>query len=234
MKTGASIFYWIFCPILCLLSSCQSGIFDGRISEGIVSYEVSYPYLDPDHYLHGFLPSEMTMQFSDNRFQNELSAGYGMFRTTFINNSNDLTLKHMVKMGNKKFYSNLDPNSIHKVLDEYPIYTVIELDETKIIAGLNCKKALIVYDDVDTREFYIYYTNEIEFKNPNWSTPFSSIDGVLMEYEIQQFNMVTRLTANQVIAADTESEVFDVPEAYDHVPYAELQAKLDEVMESLE
>lgn len=219
--------------LLCLVTGCETGMFDHRISEGIVSYDVTYPYLDDDHYLQDFLPTEMTMQFADNRFQNELSAGLGLFRTTFINNSNDQTLKHLVKMGAQKMYAELDPESIHKVLDEYPIYTVIELDETKMIAGLNCRKALIIYDEVDTREFYIYYTNEIDFKNPNWSTPFSSIDGVLMEYEIKQFNMVTRLTADQVSESDVESETFDIPEGYDIVSFEELKAEMDELLAAM-
>ncbi len=220
--------------MLGLFSGCKAGLFDHRISEGTVLYNVSYPYLEEDHYLQEFLPTEMTMQFANNCFQNELSASMGLFRTTFINNSNDQTLKHLVKIIGRKIYADLDPQSIHMVLDEYPIYTVIELDETKMIAGLKCKKALIIYDEVDTREFYIYYTNEIDLKNPNWSTPFSSIDGVLMEYEIKQFNMVTRLTADQVTETTVDSEVFEVPDEYSNVSFKDLQAEMDELLEGMQ
>lgn len=180
-----------------------------------------------------FLPDEMTMQFADNQFVNELSAAMGFFRTGFINNSNNTTLTQMVRMGNDRMYANLSQENVQEVLDDYPVYTIIELDETKMIAGLKCQKALIIYDDVDTREFYIYYTRDIQFENPNWSTPFASIDGVLMEYEIKQLNLTMRLSASSVAEAEHAEDVFQVPEEYENVTFHELQQEIEDVLATL-
>jgi len=224
----------LLCLCSIVFSGCKTGgIFDSRLSEGIIEYDVSYPYMSEDNFMLDFLPTTMTLKFKDNRSVTELSAGFGMFRTNFITNSNEFELNHLVKLYNKKYVAEFDKSTIQEIINEYPDYTIIELNEKQVIAGYQCSKALIVYDDVDTREFYIYYTDEINFQDPNWPTPFAEINGVLMGYEIKQFNITTRLFASNVQEADIEFEEFEVPADYETVPFSRIETEVEEIFDAL-
>lgn len=72
---------------------------------------------------------------------------------------------------------------------------VQETDETKIIAGFLCKKAIISLPSTH-ETFDIYYTEEITLKNPNSTNPYKEIKGVLMEFELQLLYLKMRFVAN--------------------------------------
>jgi len=141
-----------------IFDSCKGGLFDRRISEGIIEYEVSYPNINPDDMLAGLMPTSMSMKFKNNQFNAELSAGMGMFKTNFISNSNDFFLVNSVKLINKKYATKLDKAAVDKMNEKYSKFYISKLDEKKEIAGYNCKKALVVFDDVANESFYVYYT----------------------------------------------------------------------------
>ena len=51
-----------------------------------------------------------------------------------------------------------------------------------MICGFNCKNAEATFPDDRKKIYDIWYTNEISVKNPNASSPFSEIEGVLMSF----------------------------------------------------
>ena len=53
---------------------------------------------------------------------------------------------------------------------------------TSVICGYNCLNAEVTFPSDRKKVYNIWYTNEIKVKNPNASTPFSQIDGVLMSF----------------------------------------------------
>ena len=56
------------------------------------------------------------------------------------------------------------------------------LKTDKVIAGYKCKLARVFIEDVPT-PIDVYYTEDIHIENPNRNTPFSEINGVLLEFE---------------------------------------------------
>ena len=74
----------------------------------------------------------------------------------------------------------------------------MKTEEVDTIAGYLCKKAIGTLGDDTEHPINIYYTDAIKIENPNWCTMFKDIPGVLMAYEVEQFNLRMRLEAREL------------------------------------
>ena len=233
LKRNRVIYLFFFTVIISVLfDACNGGLFDRRISEGIIDYEVSYPSISPDDMLAGLMPSAMSMKFKNNRFNAELSAGMGMFKTNFISNSNEHNLINSVKLINKKYATKLDKEAVSKMNEKYSHFYISKLDETKEIAGYKCKKALVVFDDVANESFYVYYTDEINIKDPNWSNIFKDISGVLLEYQMERYGIMMKFTAKSVTKAKVEDSEFQLSSDYENLTLADLEKEINAIFET--
>ncbi len=197
-----------------------------KISEGIIEYEITYPNIDKDDiFMLGMMPKEMKMKFRDNNTIGELKTGAGVFTTKFITNNNQRNLFHYLKLVNKKYGLILDSAEIYSTYAKMPEGMKLVLsDSTKVIAGFKCKRADAVFTD-PKKNFAIYYTDDIGIKDPNWCSPFHEISGVLMEYNITQFNIEMHLTAKTVTAVDLGDDEFAVPTDYEKITQSEMEEK---------
>jgi hypothetical protein len=73
---------------------------------------------------------------------------------------------------------------------------IAETDETKVIAGFTCKKAIISLPS-GNESFIIYYTDEIALKHPNTTNPYRKVKGVLMEFELKLLYLNMRFEAEK-------------------------------------
>ena len=62
--------------------------------------------------------------------------------------------------------------------------------------------------------FYIYYTKDIKIHNPNKKNPFYQINGVLMDFQVNLYNMDMRFIAKKVIKAEVPDSIFRIPGEY--------------------
>jgi len=207
--------------------SCNNKNNDSKlISEGIIEYEITYPNIAADDiFLLSMMPKEMNMKFKDNNTIGELKTGAGVFTTKLISNENQRNLFHFLKLVNKRYGLILDSAEIYSTYAKKPEdMKLIPSNETKVIAGYNCKKMDVVFDD-PKKNFSIYYTDEIGIKAPNWCTPYHEITGVMMEYNITQYNIEMHLTAKVVTATDIPDEEFGVPTDYEKITRTEMEEK---------
>lgn len=207
--------------------SCNTGKnTTSKISEGIIEYEITYPGIAQDDiFMLGMMPKDMKVKFKNSNTIGELKTGAGVFTTRFIVNNNKRNLFHYLKLVNKEYGLILDSADIYSSYAKKPDdMKLIPSAETKVIAGYNCKKMDIVFADT-AKNFAVYYTEEIGIEDPNWCTIFHEIKGVLLEYNVRQFNIEMHLTAKNVIAEDIPDEDFDVPTDYETISQAEMEEK---------
>ena len=223
----------IYCAIAVFLGACSS-IFDPRVSEGIIEYEITYPGLEGDDFFMNLLPDKMVMKFKDNEFNSEISTAMGAFQTNLISNSNTYTFTNAVNLFNKRYQATVDKSSIAKVNKGFENASVIFLDDTKKIAGFNCKKALVIFGDVSGSDHYVYYTEEIKYTDPNWSTPFRDIPGVLMEYGIERYDIPMYFKAVKFEKAKLTKKDFEVSDDHEPIEFERLEAKINSVFESFQ
>ncbi|MBT6438373.1 MAG: hypothetical protein HOB26_07385 [Flavobacteriales bacterium] len=214
------------------LISCDSSIFHPKLSEGEIEYDVTYPAMEAENVMVEFMPESMTYKFKNNKFITDLSAGMGMFKANFIGDCETHKMTHLVKMVNKKYNTVYDENSIAILNKAYDDFTLIETNSTKTIAGYECKKIWVIFTAVSMPNFELYYTSDISIKDPNWSLPFTGVEGVLMEYEMKRNGIIMKLTATSVKKTDVEDDVFSVPEEYEDVTIEFMEEELDKLFET--
>ena len=211
--------------ILFLASCCQKD--EKFISEGLIEYDAKV--VDEANPMASLAPSKMTIKFKNNYSAAEMSAGMGLFTTSFISNQEKKSLTQLVKLLNKKFSLVQNETEIKKENEQYAM-EIIPTKEMKVIAGYNCKKAHVKLKDEFATEFDIFYTDELDIKNPNFANPYNMIDGVLMEYQLKKFGLEMRFTAKMVKPEEIEDSTFELPT--DNKPIS--QQEMNELFEGLQ
>jgi len=82
-------------------------------------------------------------------------------------------------------------------------------EKTSIICGFTCKNAKVIVPSQNNKVYEIWYTNEINIKNPNTSTPFSQIDGVLMSFFFLLGPAEVHFEAETVYKKEIPDETFE-------------------------
>ncbi|MCO6499169.1 MAG: hypothetical protein J5I47_02185 [Vicingus serpentipes] len=201
-------------------------------SQGEIHYKVTYPKMDKENFMRDFMPNKMILKFKDDKYISNLSAGMGMFKTSFLCDLPNRKLTQMVKLINKKYFLQLDNEEIAASLTKLPKYKIEFIDETKTILGYECKQALITIDNGLNDVFTVAYTDEINIKTPNWPNQFSIINGVLLEYQYEKYDVCMRFTAKKIHFKKIEDSEFEIPEDYTELNEPEMDKEMKEIFDS--
>ncbi len=213
--------------LLLNLSSCREGLSSKGIDEGVIEFEISYPNPPEDKYVERMLPSTMNFKFKEGLTKSEVSISMGMIKMFYISDARKKEMTELVKFMPNKYSYTMDQNGVQNEISKLPNHRVELVEGTKIIAGYTCKKATVYIDGENPRSFDVYYTNEIDIPDANWYNPYKEIEGVLLEYEIERFNVLMHLTASKVEPANFEEGEFTSPEEYDVVDKSEMEKMHD-------
>lgn len=196
------------------------------ISEGEIVYDATV--IDQNNPMATMAPSKMTVRFKANKSCAEMSAGMGLFSTSFISDPEQKSVTQLVKILNKKFLSIQNESSINKENQRFPI-ELIPTNETKIIAGYKCVKAHVIPKDKSTAPFDIYYTDELNIQKPNFTNPFYMVKGVLMEYQLKKFGLEMKFIAKSVKSDLVDDKCFQIPHDYKKVSEKEMRDIFDDL-----
>src|ERR1044072_4296316 len=137
------------CLYILGLTSC-SNTDEKFISEGAIEYDAAV--VDQSNPMATLAPSKMTIKFKNNKSSAEMSAGMGLFSTSFISDPETKTMTQLVKLLNKKFSLVQQDADIKKENELYPVQ-VTKVKGSKMIAGYNCQKAHVKVNDEMASEF---------------------------------------------------------------------------------
>ena len=107
--------------------------------------------------------------------------------------------------------------------DSY-LSSIEEGTHTQQIAGFKCKEAIAKLQTGES--IHVYYTNDIGITNPNWSNPYSKLDGVLIDFQLESYGLSMHLRAKSVLVQKIEDSTFIVPVEYEKILFAKFEATL--------
>ncbi|MCF8233750.1 MAG: hypothetical protein K9G67_02955 [Bacteroidales bacterium] len=193
--------------------------------EGIITYKISYPDSDFDAQTMAALPKVATMYVKGNFVKVKVNTGFGATQT--IVNTEEMTGTVLMDMMGQKFAMKQSKEDFEKELNN--IETEVEfLDESKEIAGYDCKKAIVKGSNKETGETFTYsvfYTEEIKSPGSNLTKPiFKDIPGMLMEYEIKNQGFTMFFTTSDVNKKRISDDEFEIPEGYTLTTEEELRS----------
>jgi len=180
---------------------------------GIVTYDITYEGEDIDEATKAQLPTQIVVSMKGPKVRNEqVSAFYSMASISDLAAGSAIILIDAMgmKIAVNQTKEDIDKNKAEAGLVEPEIKF---LDETKVIAGYKCKKAEVITGE-DVVE--IYYTEEIAVPaGMNDNNGFKGINGMLMQYTINQQGMVMTMTVKSVVKGKVGSGLFVIPDDYE-------------------
>jgi len=203
--------------IFIALSSCNKIQQKDRIREGYIEYEIKYLDDSLDNFMKALLPKTMTIKFKNNNTLNKIEGFSGIVSFTHIQNFREKRNITLVKVLNKKYkyIERIDDESLF--FEKLPGMIIEEQDTLVEICGFNSKKAKVTIPDSKVEPFYIFYTDDIIINNVNAQTPFRSIDGVLLKFQLKLYGMAMQLTAKKIVTTEIPSTHFKIPDGYEPI-----------------
>ena len=200
------------------LSICTSILF-AQLKEGHIAYKIETTTDNPEMQMAVGMMQGSTMEvyFKDKFTRGEFKMGTMMTMTTVSNETTgDVLMLMSGMMGQTAIKSNSNETAKDTVLNKKPNVDVTLTNETKVIEGYNCKKALITDEEGTVSTFW--YTDEISAAKKGQSYLSEDIPGFPMQFEMNKSGMKMTMTVTKV---DTKlsgktSDLFNmtIPEGY--------------------
>lgn len=138
----------------------------------------------------------------------------------------------MVKLINKKYALQLNEEGIKKYIESQPKVSIEYTNDIKEILGYNCKKAIITLDNDKNDAFTVYYTDQINIETPNWCNEFTDIEGVLLEYQYEKYDVCMRFTASKIHFKEVDDKNFELSNEYKLISEEEMNKEMQEIFDS--
>lgn len=200
--------------ILHLFISCSSKSNKVKAdAEGTITYKLCYETSEDSNPIIALLPTQVEYKFKNNNIL-VLSEGYlGFFSTKFISKIDEPNSSILFKILNNRMNYEFSSEEIPFIYNQKVATKIKYLNTDKIIAGYKCKLARVFIEDIPN-PIDVYYTEDIQLKNPNRNTPFSKINGVLLEFETTMNKFKVKFSAQNVSLTPVNKDEFIIPSDY--------------------
>jgi len=161
-------------------------------------------------------PKQMTVTIANNKTKSSMLVSGASIAT--IANGNDLSQIVLINAMGMKIYVKSTKDEIIGDMEKEPV--IRYLDETKIIADFNAKKAEYIVEDEfgDEKMTIVYFSEEIGNENLNFGGQFHGLKGFPLEYQISTDEGIVTFTTTKVERKkkikDTE---FMIPDDYEQM-----------------
>ncbi len=210
------------------VAGCKKGTVSHE-KQGEIIYDIEYLKNDLKNFNTDMLPKKLTVRFKNNNTAMEINGFFGLFNICNVVNTNKKTNITYLTVLDKKFYYEGDYNEPAAGFGSIPRLTVKQGKQTKEICGYIAKEAFVVLPDNNV-PIPIYYTTDIPIKNPNRATPYSDINGVLLEFYLNISSLKMKLTATGIYFKDIDDKVFARRKDYIKVSRKQLEDILTKLM----
>ncbi|NLA23829.1 MAG: DUF4412 domain-containing protein [Bacteroidales bacterium] len=187
--------------------------------EGIIKYAIDIEGDEVDAATRAQLPSEIAVYYKGTK--NRVDMVTPLYSIFTISDTEDGSLTQMFDMMGQQFYVVQTAEQMAELKGEETEKPQIEfIDETKRIAGYDCKKAEIHNGD-DIME--VYYCNDLNIpRDENSQYQVEGIDGILMEYSVEQQGMYMKFSVKEIVKKKQKASLFKVPAEFEKKTMEEL------------
>ncbi|MCF8379112.1 MAG: DUF4412 domain-containing protein [Bacteroidales bacterium] len=208
-----------------LVFLCATSYAGGKGFSGVITYKITFDNPDLDAQTLAMMPKTLTVKIKGDKLRTEIS--FGMGKTVVIYNGEENNGATLMDIMGQKYAIKMTTEEIDKELAEAPKVEVVLESETKDIAGYSCKKALVKPIDkskADNPDIVVYYSDDLGSGQLNKINPmYKDIDGVLMEYIMEENNMKMKFEALKVEKKKLGDDEFEIPEGYNIVTESEFE-----------
>ncbi len=174
--------YVLFTAVIFALTSFSCNEKGGKfITQGEIHYNIDY--------IGNFgpmpkevLPKNLIVSFKNNKILFEMISPFGNSGILNLTNPEEGIFDTYFSLFTLKYFYPIKSGEQFPGFEAMQGIVIRKTAKTSIICGYTCKNAIVTFPSEKDKVYEIWYTNEINVKNPNTATPFSQIDGVLMSF----------------------------------------------------
>jgi hypothetical protein len=155
------------------------------------------------------LPRNLIVAFKDDKILFEMISPIGNSGIINLGNPEKDIYDTYLSLFTMKYYYPAKKGEIYPGFEAMAGMIVHKTDKSAIICGFDCKGAEITLPADSSKIYEVWYTNEIRVKNPNASSPFHEIDGVLMSFFFLIGHYELRFNAETVYKKQIPDQVFE-------------------------
>jgi len=198
----------------------------GQPFEGVITYKITYPGTKLTENQFALFPKALTVMIKGGKSRTDILTG-GASRVEITDHQEKTKIKLLNMMG-QKFALKYTADDIAKETAKEPSVKVELTNETKNIAGYQCKNAIVtVYDKSGQYTIDVYYTPELGGKQANFDKGlYKDIEGVLMEFSMKTPELMMKFTSNSVEKKAVSLKEFEIPPDYSIISKDELKSKI--------
>ncbi len=216
-----------------LMSSLILGTnaFAGKPFEGMITYKITYPASKFTESQLAMFPKIVTVMIKGTKSKTEYQTNMGS--QIEISDYTEKSKVNHINMMRQKYAIKQSAEEIEKENAQEPKATVEVTNETRVIAGYTCKKAIVTQDDDGVKTtFEVFYSSELGSKMANFDNPlYKDIDGALLEFSMKTPQISMKFTATSIEKKGISNKEFEVPADYTITTKEELRNKFGGGME---
>ena len=167
-----------------------------NLDEGEIHYSIKY-YGNHGSVSEAMLPDNMIVKFKNNRIMMEIMTPIGNNGIINIIDYENNTMETYLRLIGMKYVYRGVAGEIPPGIDPMSSLIIEKTSSTREFFGLQCNHARATLPETEFT-YDLWYTAEIELRNPNLSTPFSSIDGVMIMFFYKMGDMIVEFEAQGV------------------------------------
>jgi GLPGLI family protein len=184
--------------------------------EGVIKFNISYESMPADMAdAIAMLPQEQTFFIKNHK--SKFVQVTSTANTMVISDSEAQTSIILMEAMGQKYKMSMTTDEVKSVeLESTEGITIEYIDETKMIAGYECKKALVTMEGFDEKAIF-YYTEKIAPLQLSGMEGLH-LKGLPLEYIISMGGMKMVMKATTVEKTEIPDSTFDIPEGYTEMP----------------
>lgn len=184
-----------------------------NFNQGEIHYSISYAGIK------GVIPKEimpknLIVSFKEDKILFNISLPFGNSGILNLSNPETGIFDTYINILGFKYYYSSEPGEKYPGFDSMQGIEIRKTHSTSVICGFNCKSAEVTFPSDRNKVYEIWYTDEINVKNPNAATPFSEIKGVLMKFFFVIDDTEMHFEAETVYRKEIPDKIFERKEKY--------------------
>lgn len=221
---------YLFLLSVCLLISACARKSGGERKEGKIMFQIDYERSQVGGYSTTVLPKVMTMEYRDHMVRNTIEGGLGFFSLVNVSDTRYYQHTTWLKFIDKKYIYEGERREVPCCFSMLDGMQLTFTDGRKEIAGLDCKHAVASFPENGIEPFDVWYTEELQLRNPNANNPFMDIPGVLLEFNTLLGNANMHMVATEYEAQHIPQKHFQPPKNYHPVSKTEMESIITALM----
>ncbi len=209
------IYGLLIVAVIAVTGSCRKK--SGKnISEGEIHYAINYVG-DINSMPREIMPKNLIVSFKGDKILFEILSPFGNSGIINLSNPSKEIFDTYISIFTLRYFYAARPGEIHPGFEAMRGMDIRKTSKEMVICGYNCMNAEVTFPFDRSRVFNIWYTDEINVKNPNASTPFRDIDGVLMNFFFLMGGSELHFEAENVYRKEISDDTFERREKFSRI-----------------